>query len=401
MAKKTFINFELGGPISLKLFLRHLLYSLIWIVGIGIIIFRSDFILLKIIPENTTWLIPIIPFVFILFVIITMFKSKWYYNVSMIFYPLLVVFWFLPKAILRNGKIYLFFGYIDFIFNRIKQYKKTITHLSIIILIIFLLLATNSNAIIIVGMLYFTFLYYLIVVKYVLQSLQPAKLFGANVDKKIDDLIKKPEKSYFFVNSITDYRGDDKLEEEESKLKKVERLIIAKTIIEHFASNLNGSRGKRAFVISWAYQFIGFIMLTIAYFTFLNYELYVIDASNFSTTINPEVFDFLYYTMKTFIFSNIESIIPVSTIAKIIEITSFLTVGVFVLIIVTSIIFSLRQERINDNIKKATEFCTVQNNFIVKQVEVQYQMSVESVLLDMKTIKQSVDNIKNVIEKIL
>ena len=250
-------------------------------------------------------------------------------------------------------------------------------------------------------MLYFSFLYYLIVIKYIRQSLHPVKLFGINFEKKIDELINKPEKSYILVNSIADVNHDEKLNEEEKKLKKVERLIIIKSIIEHFSTNLNGFRGKRALIISWVFQILGFVAISIVYFTFLNYELFLINNSNFLTTLDPGVFDFFYYTAKTFIFSNIEAIVPISILAKIIEIISFLTVGVFIFIIVTSIIFSLRQEKVNDNIKKATEFCAVQNNFITKQVEIQYQMDIESVLLDMKTIKKSVDNIKKVIEKIL
>ena len=88
-------------------------------------------------------------------------------------------------------------------------------------------------------------------------------------------------------------------------------------------------------------------------------------------------------------------------LARIIELVSFLTIGVFVLIIVTSVIFSLRQDRINDNIQKATQVCLAQNKFIAQHIKVKYQMDIEAVLIDAGTIRNSMESIKRTIEKIL
>ena len=250
-------------------------------------------------------------------------------------------------------------------------------------------------------MLYLSFFYYKIVVKYVNQSFQPAQLFGVNVEKSLDTIIKSPEKSYSIIKTYEENKGDDKLPEEERNIKRVERLIIVNSLIEYLGTNLNSFKGKRAFVISWIYQLIGFIILTLSYYTFINFELFNIDKSNFLTTIEPGVFDFLYYTIKTVTFSNIESIVPQSNFAKIIEIITFLNVGVFILIIVTSVIFSLKQDRINENIQKATEVCIAQNRFIARHIKIHYQMDIESIIIETISIKKSIENIKKVIEKLL
>ena len=401
MTKSTFINLELDKPIYWKFLLKHIFYSITWVLGIWIIIFRGDYFLFDLLPENYDWIVKIIPFVFIVFVLFFMIKSKWYYNLSLIFYPILLVFWFLPKAVLNKGKIYLLSGYLNFLYNRIKRFKSTIIHGSASIVAILLLLFTDSDIVRICSMVYFSFFYYKVVIKYIRQSLQPAKLFGANVEKSLDELIEKPEKSYTILKSFEENKSDEKLKEDERKIKRVERLIIANTLIEYLGSNLNGFKGKRAFVISWIYQLIGFVIITVTYFTFINFELFIIDNTSFKTTIEPTLFDFFYYSSKTFIFSNIESILPVSILARIIEILSFLTVGVFVLIIVTSVIFSLRQDRINENIQKATEVCLAQNKFIAQHVKIHYKMDIESVLIEAGTIKNSIENIKKTIERIL
>jgi|GEM_PF-1599598 len=401
MTEPTFINLELEKPIHWRFLIKHIIYSLIWLLSIWIIIFRGDYFLLNMLPENYGWVIKLIPFVFIGLILVVMTKSKWYYNVSFIFYPILLIFWFLPKTVLHKGKIYLLSGYVNFIYNRLKRIKSTIIHSSITIFAVLLLVVTDSDVVRICSMLYFSFFYYKVVIKYIRQSLQPVKLFGANVEKSLDDLIKQPEKSYTIIKSFEENKSDEKLQEDEKKIKRVERLIIANTLIEYLGANLNGFKGKRAFVISWIYQLMGFVIITVAYFTFINFELFILDSTSFRLTIEPNLFDFFYYTVKTFIFSNIESIVPVGVIARIIEIISFLTVGVFVLIIVTSVIFSLRQDRINDNIQKATEVCLAQNKFIAQHIKSKYQVDIETVLIETGSIKTSIENIKRTIEKIL
>ncbi|MBN2747633.1 MAG: hypothetical protein JXR34_12980 [Bacteroidales bacterium] len=401
MTKSTFINLDIEKPIHWKFLTKHIIYSSIWILCVWIIIFRGDYFLLKVLPANLDWIVKIMPFTLIVLIIVFMIKSKWYYNLSLIFYPFLLIFWFTPKTILQKGKIYLLSSYVNFIYNRFKRFKSTIIHSSITIFAILLLVVTDSDIVRICSMLYFSIFYYKVVIKYLRQSLQPAKLFGANVEKSLDELIKQPEKSYSIIKSFEENKDDEKLKEDELKLKRVERLIIANTLIEYLGANLNGFKGKRAFVISWIYQLIGFVIITVTYFTFINFELFIIDNSSFKITLEPTLFDFFYYTIKTFIFSNIESILPVSIMARIIEIASFLTVGVFVLIIVTSVIFSLRQDRINANIQKATEVCLAQNKFIVQHIKLKYQMDIETVLIEAGSIRNSIENIKRAIEKIL
>jgi hypothetical protein len=250
-------------------------------------------------------------------------------------------------------------------------------------------------------MIYFSFFYLKVVFKYIKKSLQPIQLFGINVEKAIDEVIKNPETSHSLLKSIEESKSDEKLDEEEKKVKRIIRLLKANTIIEYLAANLSGYKGKRAFIISWIYQLLVFMLITVTYFTFINFELYIIDNESFKIMVEPSLFNFFYYTIKTLVFSNIESILPISIIAKIIEILSFFNVSVFAFIIIASIILSLKQDRIDNNIKKAHDVCVVQNGYIAEYIRQNYQMDIQSLLTETGIIKSSVENIKKIIEKIL
>ena len=136
---KTFLNINLGQPIHLNFFFKHILFILVWGIGLLTIVFRFDLYLYDYLPKNLQWVIKAIPFSFFGILLLIMFLSKWYYNLALIFYPILIIFWFLPKLILAKGKIYLFSNYLSSIINTFKKFKRRILHFFVFIITLFLL----------------------------------------------------------------------------------------------------------------------------------------------------------------------------------------------------------------------------------------------------------------------
>lgn len=396
-----FINLDLNEPIHWKFLTKHILYSIIWLLFTIIFIFRLDLDLREHIPTDYQWIIKTVPIIFIILVLVLMFKSKWYYNLVLIFYPFVIIFWFLPKFILRNGKIYLLTNYISSIYNRLRKFKKSLIQFGIFILTIYTLIITDSNIFRIISMVIMTFFYYTFLIKYIKSSFRPAQLFGEKIEKAIDEFLNTPEKKLSLVEIIEKgSKKDKKLPEEERKMKKLKSLIVFNFLIETISYNLKGFRGKKAFIISWMYQLIAFLIISLLYFTFINFELYVVDTANFQTIGNPNIFDFVYYTIKTIIYNNTLKIIPIAPLSQIVETLTFFTLGIFLLVFVTSIIFTLKQDRINENVKKATDLCLYQNQAIVEHIKVNYQTDIATVLKETTNIKKSLDKIKKSIEKI-
>jgi hypothetical protein len=319
----TFLNIEIDKPIRWKFLLKHILFSLLWIIGLAIIIFRIDLYLTNFLSDEMQWITRIIPFLFIGIVILVMFLSKWYYNVALIFYPFLVIFWFIPKMILTRGKIFLLSSYLVSIINIIKRFKIRILQFGLFVLTLFLLLITNSNIIRIFSILVFSYFYYRYLFSYIRKSFNPPKLFGADIAEPIDEIITSSEKSMLLVKAIEEQKQDEKLSEDEKQKIKLNELIFLNFFVVFFKDYLSGFNVKKSFIISWVYQLIVFFLITLVFYTFVNFELFLIDNHNFMVNGNPSLFDFFYYTIKTIAFQNINSIIPLSVFAKISEILSF------------------------------------------------------------------------------
>ena len=142
------------------------------------------------------------------------------------------------------------------------------------------------------------------------------------------------------------------------------------------------------------YQLTLFLTITVAFYTFVNFELFIINSNNYSIVGSPNSFDFFYYTIKSITFSNIETIQPISVIAKVIEILSFITLGIFSLIFVVSIIYSLRQEKFSENIKQAKDFCIAQDKIISNHIKEKYNTDIQTVINKSGKIKASLEILK-------
>jgi hypothetical protein len=396
----TFINIDLEKPIELKFLAKHILFSIIWIIGIAIIAFRIDLTFKGLLSENTIWIARLIPFFYFIIVLTVVFASKWYYSIAFLFYPLLLFFWFIPKQVLAKGKIYLFSNYVNSVIRFFKTFKSSIIQFFIFVLTLFSLVISDSVIIRIISIIVFAFFYYRYVFSYIKKSFSPPRLFGTDIDKVIEDIISTPEKGSFLIKTIEGQKALEKLESIEANNKKLEELIYLSSSILNLKENLSGFNGKRAFLISWIYQLVIFLLITLIFYTFVNFELFIINKSHFSTIGHPSLFDFFYYTIKTITFGNIEIIKPISVFARTIEILSFLTLGIFLFIIVISIFFSLKQDKLSENVKKATDLCVFQNKIIADHIKEKYKTDIQTVINESVKIRNSLENLKKVIQKL-
>lgn len=399
----SFFNFNLGGRTPNKFKQKHFLFSILWLLIISTLIFRIDVYAINSLNPDFRWIVGLFPVILIALIIIIVFSQKWYYSLAAIFYPILIVFWFLPKNILDKGKVYLFSHYVDYIFTRCSNFKRTIIHYSLFCIVLMLLILTNDLLIKGFAILIISYFYLRFVYGYIKSSFQPAQMFGSSLETLLQEYLDGGESSNKkFIESITkEVKSDKNLSEEERKKKKLRDLIMWNFGLNYLSRNLNSFKGKKAYVLSWGLQLIFFLIISILYFTFLNYQLFQINPSSYIIQNQPNIFDFFYYTLKSITFNGIDNIKPNDMISKIIEITSYFVIGIFVLIIFASIIFSLSQAKIKENVILANKICQIQNQYLIHHIQNEFGMTIQSALKEFSDIQRAVNNLKKIIDKIL
>ncbi|MCE1197745.1 MAG: hypothetical protein LWW85_02145 [Marinilabiliales bacterium] len=397
----TFLNINLDRPTPTKFIWKHFLFTLLWTIGILVFFFRVDVVLLNKYNITIEWLEGTLPIAILILIGLVMLTQKWYYSLALFLYPFLAFAWFIPKVVLSRGKIYLFLNYLTFIFNKFKCFKRTLLHFGLFTLAFMLLVIVSDSwtkwfAVGVVAYFYLTFLLH-----YIRQSFRPATLFGISIETFIDDLLTKGKQNEsILINSFIVKTGGDSNSEDETKNKNLTRLIMINFALDTIVSRLNGFRGKRAYAISLMYELFIFLLSSILFFWFVNYELYQISPSNFVTIGTPSSFEVLYYSIKNIAFGSIDAIKPLSWIAKSVELFSYLVIGILLFVIVVSVIFSLRNEKINENIKLTTTLCQDQNRIVQEYVIKTYGKDIQSAVTEVANIKKSLQQLSDIINKL-
>ncbi|XOV93714.1 MAG: hypothetical protein ACFHWX_03185 [Bacteroidota bacterium] len=397
-----FLNISFDGKIHKKIALKHLQFSAIWILGTCIILFRLDVIILNSIGITITWLEGTLPLLLLAVTTLLIFTQKWYFSLAFILYPILAIGWFIPKMILKRGKVYLLFSYINGIYDHIKMIRRTLFHIFIFILALMLLLILGSIWSRILAIIIFSYLYLFYAFRYIVKSFKPAKLFGYSVEKIINNLMddSKKEKSDFLDRLAKPSASEASLPPEQRLQEQALRLTMLDFTIDYASKQLNGFRGKRAYVISMIFSISLFLLFSIIFFWFINFQLFIIDPTNFQTAIDVTQFDFLYYTFKTITFSDIDRIVPNSTLSRIIEMISFFSLGVIIIVVLLSIIFGLRKEKINDNLQLTKELCSLENKRIREYAMRELNLDIQVARIEIQKIRVSIETLRRILEKI-
>lgn len=397
----TFLNINLEGPIPTKFIWKHFLFTFLWLIGILVLLFRIDVILLNKNNINIEWLEGISPILVLVLIGIIMLTQKWYYSLALFLYPIIAFVWIIPKLILSKGKIYLFLTYITFIFNKVKHFKRTLLHFVILSISLMLLIIITETWTRWLALVTITYFYMTFLIRYIGQSFRSATLFGKSIETVMDDLlIKGKQNESILITSFMTKNDKNNNSEEEIKNKNLTRLIMINFALDTIVSKINGFRGKRAYAISLMYELFIFLIYSILIFWFVNYELYQISPANFVTIDIPSSFEFLYYSIKNVTFSSIDSIKPVSWLAKTVEVFSFLVIGILLFIVIISLLFSLRNEKINENIKLTTTLCQDQNRIVQEYVFNTYGKDIQSAIIEVANIKISLQQLNNIMNKI-
>ena len=397
-----FLNIDLSRKIEVSILKKHIIFSVFWSLGILLLLLRIDLLLIGNYPESLKWLQFSLPICYFVLLFLYFFSIKWYYIVAFVFYPILMVFWFIPKTVLSVGKIYLFGNYLNSIYSKLSKPKLLVFNIFFFLFSLIFLITIQekwTRWLSITCLLYFylTHLY-----KFLNKSFKQPSLFGKEIETIVQDLIENTSiENSILIKSVIRQEEDNNLDFSSRKQIQIKRTVMTNYAIELFSDRLNGYRGKQAYLVSWIFGALIFLLYTITFFWFLNFQLYKINPSNFVYNGSLPQFDFLYYTLKTITFGEIGLIKPQSVLARISEICSFLTIGVFILVIVVSIFLSINQDKVNENIKLTTQLIKSENTTLIEFLRIEYDMEIKNAFSEINNIDTSLKKLKNIIDNIL
>lgn len=396
----TFLNISLDSSFDQKLVLKHVQFSCLWLIGILQFIFRIDTILVDKYGAEANWLIHFLPTFFIIILLLFAYFQKWYWTLAFLFYPFLFFFWFLPKSILKTGKVYMFGNYVEALYHNLAHLKRTIIHAVLLIVSLILFLSIDTEWTKWLAVICATYFYLRYLKRFLTKCFRTPSLFGNSIEEKLSELLKKsiPEES-FIVKSYINQKEDEKLEEGIKREKHLTRIVMANYTLNILNEKLSSFKTRKAFILMWLFKAGLFVFNSLLFFWFINIQLFGIDPSNFVYKGDFPAFDFFYYTLKTITYGDIALVQPNSTASRIVESASFLTIGLFFLVIIFSIVSSLHQEKVSENIKLTSAYFDKENEHLAIYIQNQFGMDIQAAMKDVKNIDTSFKNLKKLLDK--
>lgn len=383
-----------------KRIINHFKILSVWLL-ICILIFRVDELFLTLVYNKFEWA----RYIFIGTLIITLSGivryDRWYFLILVILYPFIIIFWILPKQIFLKGKIYLLFEYINYVFGKIINWKKTLLEITCGIILLFIIIFDNSNFKLYLIIIFSTYKFWPFLFRNIFRNFKKS----SDIDISTIEAMENYKSNKSFEKSLAKayiiQKDDESLEISTRNEKQKKRTILALYAIRTFEEKIKDFKTTQAFTYLWLFKIIFIFVFSIGYFWIINYFLFLIQPDSFTYNGKTPAFDFLYYTFKTITFGDIELINPNSIISRSIEIISFIIFSIAILTYLLTIIISFKQESLKQKLHYSTELCKVEAEIVESYLTNELKSDFETGLNEYANIKDSLKKIRDIIDRIL
>ena len=365
---------------------RRLLDTVGLVVWIGIVIklFIGDLdrdILMAFAPD-AVWLLDLRWFAVIglaaLFLILFKLRTIGASIAYVIAFPLVVLFWKVPKALFNRRSPILVVGLAGFVTSIASRAKLIVVALAAGCLS-GILIGTGGTPWLIsigaIGML--TTLIWTVVVT-AIDLLQTTSFLRAQerfikwlIELKIIDKLTAP----IYPDQLTLKRWS--VDDAKKFRDAVGYGLLARSALHFWAYSIDRYRKGPSVVVLNAIVVISLFVQVVVAFTFINWAVFVIDPTQFSYTGHPNLWAFAYYSATAVYFGEIGIVSPVGDIAIVAKLLNDVIGGVGVLTVVISILMGYRATRLESSSVDSIQILTDKAHDIEKSAIESAWMSLE------------------------
>jgi hypothetical protein len=214
----------------------------------------------------------------------------------------------------------------------------------------------------------------------ILKVVHPLKIFGLF---KVDDIISfSSNKKLIFSNNTAS--------KPKTRVETIRELLFSQILISVLQANITEVRNKKSFLIVAFSEFFLLILTISAYFTFMNYSLFLIAPHSFGGESNPGFLDFAFYSFYA-IPGEGTPIEPISHMSRLIKVfTTFY--GYYLFIFLATILLGVFSEKFTKALESLSDFLQQQSKMTEPKLSSMLGISIS----ELKTL--SLKNLINLID---
>lgn len=376
---------------KIKIILRNIFAVFIWLyVFIKLFIIDIDiYILQNYFPNYSSLiyfkffiLIPLISFLWIISGTKN-FISQFSY---IIFYPLILLLWIIPKTLFQRKSWFLIFTYINSLVNFIKSFKTNLALISIFSVCALFIIKTENIYIVSLSCFGMTMVLIYHFYKRFYFAFSPSTAFAIDT-KTINKYLKNDKQDNILISGLLSGKVDQESEsDDENRYRYLQYLLIYNRLFLFVSEKLKRFQESRVYIIFFVIGLIYTLIISITVFGFINYSIYKLDPSNFNISTEPKLINFIYYSFYSILANQINEIIPVGTISKLLNMTEII-IGLLIIVILISIMFSVQSDRYKEELGNIITTVGSQGELIEKHINDEFRLSISQAILILEVEK--------------
>lgn len=305
-------------------------------------------------------------------------------------YPVIILFWRMPKAILQQKSWILIFAAVSGIVNFFRAFRGNIIVATIILISCAAISVFDGATILWVAAAALLLSISSIYIRTILSAFRPTTIFKFYINAL------PPIRNHF----TTTLRLDDEIRDipkanlDDAQLKvwatKLETPVLINRLYLFLAKKFREYQQSPAPFVAGVLSIFALFFLTMAVFSFIHYSIYKIDNAAFETSVIPSFFSFVWYSFNTLMFNFIKELVPVSAIARTVWMVEA-TFALFLITIIVSLFFSVRSQRHASDIDDVIVALTAESQELEKFIKKEYQIdSLESAMAELDRLQAGI-----------
>jgi hypothetical protein len=298
-----------------------------------------------------------------------------------LFFPLVVLFWKLPRFLYRRRSWTLVLGALHVAVASIRGLKFTTLSITLAAFSFLAILTSTNDKVLIVACLALLILWFVNLYKAFRYSLAPAR-FVRQQQRLLERLLLS-ERTWTFFEVDKSVRDPALVKmtatQQQQFLLKVGTGLIAHRGSHFWAYRLDHYRKSGVSIVFSAMSIIGLLFQAVITFMFVNEAIYEISPEQFQVDGSPSYVLFAYYSFASLFVSEISAITPVGSWAAATQMVAGFSTAVVVFILIATIFFGIRQSRTDESANEAISQMRRKGDEFAVKLSGEYELSVEAI----------------------
>lgn len=372
--------------------IREISAILIWLYAvIKLFIFDIDEYLINATFPKYSYILDykffIISGVVALILILNKRKNIFLFFIYILFYPIIIFFWKIPKFIFKQKSWVIAFSVINSLISFLVSFKYTFIVIMIYLFSTLAILKSSSEVVLYLALTLIGGILLVIYVNRIIVIFRRSNVHRFYMSV-IHTLAEKRPSNLEVEESIKHLPLSELSEKQLThRTNNLQTVVLINRLLLFTAVKLKIYNNSKLNFVTYIFTILILILFTVISLTLINYGIFKIDSQLFSYEHTPTIFTFFYYSFNSMLSTPISELIPISPFTQVISMFGVLF-AFFIAAIFVTLLFSVRSKKHSEEINEIINGLQEQSSTLEVFIKDEYKLNtIDEALIELERMK--------------